>query len=86
MPIVFSRSMNNASLREYYAKCRALNHFRIKNNHNKFFIMLERNCTNVHSRTQLALQKSEPAGRIGDFGNFFNGLAKAHACFDRPEY
>ena len=37
---------------------------------------------------QLALQKSEPAGRIGDFNleNFFNGLAKAHACFDRPEY
>ena len=30
--------------------------------------------------------KSEPAGRIGDFGIFFYGLAKAHACFDRPEY
>ena len=28
----------------------------------------------------------EPAARIGDFGNFFNGLAKTHACFDRPEY
>ena len=48
--------------------------------------MLEHNCANVHSSTQLALQKSEPAGRIGDFGIFFNGLAKAHACFDRPEY
>ena len=27
--------------------------------------------------------KSEPAGRIGYFGNFFNGLAKGHACFDQ---
>ena len=26
---------------------------------------------------QLALQKWEPAGRIGDFGNFFNGFAKS---------
>ena len=77
MPIVFSRSVNNASRREYYAKCRALNHFRIKNKHNKFFIMLEHNCANVHSSTQLALQKSEPAGRIGDFENFFNGLANS---------
>ena len=25
----------------------------------------------------LALQKWKPAGRIGDFGNFFNGLAKS---------
>ena len=39
---------------------------------------MERNSINVHSNTrpQLALQKWEPAGRIGDFGNFFNGLAK----------
>ena len=39
--------------------------------------MLEHNCANVHSSTQLALQKSEPAGRIGDFENFFNGLANS---------
>ena len=40
--------------------------------------MLECNYINVHSDTRphLALQKWEPAGRIGDFGNFFNGLAK----------
>ena len=25
----------------------------------------------------LTLQKREPAGRIGDFRNFFNGLAKS---------
>ena len=41
--------------------------------------MLEGNSINVHSSTrpQLALQKWEPAGRIGDFGHFFNGLAKS---------
>ena len=40
---------------------------------------MERNSINVHSNTrpQLALQKWEPAGRIGDFGQFFNGLAKS---------
>ena len=43
-------------------------------------------CSFKHS-LQLALQKWEPAGRICDFGNFFNGLAKSpNACFDRPEY
>ena len=45
----------------------------LKNKHNKFFIMLERNSINVHSniRPQLAQQKWEPAGRKGDSGNFF---------------
>ena len=43
-----------------YSKCRLLSRFKIKNKHNKFFIMLE-----------LAPQKSEPAGRIDDFENFF---------------
>ena len=61
-----------------YSKCHALNGFKIKNKHNKFFIMLERNCVNVHSNFKhsplLALQKSEPAARIDDFENFFNGL------------
>ena len=43
-----------------------------KNKHNKFLIMIKRNSQNiyVHSNTQqLSLQ---PAGRIGDFGNFVN--------------
>ena len=35
-----------------YSKCRALNHFKIENKHNKVFIMLERNCLNVHSNTR----------------------------------
>ena len=35
-----------------YSKCRALNHFKIKNKHNKFFIILELNCVNVHSDTR----------------------------------
>ena len=47
-----------------------------KNKHNKFFIMLKRNSFNVHWKFG-ACQKWEPAGRIGDFGNFFNGLAKS---------
>ena len=34
-----------------YSKCRALNHFIIKNKH-KFFIMMERNYVNVHSNTR----------------------------------
>ena len=49
------------------------------NKRNKFFIMLERNSINAHSKTrpQLTLQKWESAGRIGDFGNFLNSLAKS---------
>ena len=41
--------------------------------------MLDHDSIHVHSniRPQLALQKCEPAGRIGDFGNFINGLAKS---------
>ena len=50
VPIVFSRSVNNAS--QSRSKCRALNHFKIKNKHNKFFIILELNCVNVHSNTR----------------------------------
>ena len=69
--IVFSRSVNIA--------CRSTqNSARYK--HNKLFIMLERNSVNVHSNQhspQLALQKWEPDGRIGDFGNFFNGFSKS---------
>ena len=35
-----------------YSKCCTLNRFKIKNKHNKFFIMLERNSVNVHSNTR----------------------------------
>ena len=53
VPIVFSRSVNNASQStSQYLKCRALNHFRIKNKRNKFFIILDLNCVNVHSNTR----------------------------------
>ena len=38
--------------------------------------MLERNSFNVHWKFG-ACQKWEPAGRIGDFGNFLNGFAKS---------
>ena len=38
--------------------------------------MLKRNSVNVHCKFG-ARQKWEPAGRLGDFGNFFNGLAKS---------
>ena len=55
-----------------------------KNKHNKFFIMLKRNSTNVHSNTLPsshckfgACQKWESAGRVGDFGNFLNGFTKS---------
>ena len=50
--------------------------------------MLKRNSINVYSnaRPQFALQKWEPAGRIGDFGIFLTVSLKAYACFDRPEY
>ena len=46
---------------------------------NKFFIMLERNSVNVHSNTPHSSHcKSEhPACRRGDFGHFFDGLAKS---------
>ena len=42
------------------SNCRALNYFKIKNEHNNFFIMLERNSVHVHSNKhspQLALKK-----------------------------
>ena len=47
-----------------------------KNKHNKFFMMLKRNSFNVHWKFGTC-QKWEPAGRIGDFGNFLNGFAKS---------
>ena len=45
-----------------------------KNKHNKFFIMLKRNSFKFLCKFS-ACQKLEPAGRIGDFGNFLNGFA-----------
>ena len=48
--------------------------------------MLEGKSINVHSNTrlQLALRKWEPAGYIGDIGNFFNGLAKSPRVLPVP--
>ena len=82
VPFVFSRlvniacrsTQNAARIKRFWRL-----HIDMKNKHNKFFIMLERNSINAHSKTrpQLTLQKWESAGRIGDFGNFLNGLAKS---------
>ena len=46
----------------------------VYNKHNNFFIMLERNSVNVHSNTRphLALQKWEPASRIGGWKFFLS--------------
>ena len=44
------QSFSEHRLQEY-SKCRALNHY-LKNKHNKFFIMLERNSVNVNSNTR----------------------------------
>ena len=58
-----------------YSKCRALNRFKIKNKHNKFFIMLERNSVNVHSNTRHSSHcKSE--NRLAVNVEIFNGLVK----------
>ena len=48
----------------------------IKNKHNKSFIMWIRNSFKILCKFG-ACQKLEPAGRIGDFGNFLNGFAKS---------
>ena len=69
-----------------YSKCRALNHFKIKNKHDKFFIMLELYSVNAHSNSRHSSHyKSEnrlAVQVILDFF-FFNGLAKAHAKYAR---
>ena len=39
-------------------------------------MMFKRNSFNVHWKFS-ACQKWDPAGRIGDFGNFLNGFAKS---------
>ena len=39
--------------------------------------MLKRNSINVHSHTRPLVKSREPAGRMGDFGNFLNGFAKS---------
>ena len=39
--------------------------------------MLKRNSINVHSHSRPLVKSREPAGRIGDFGNFLNGFAKS---------
>ena len=59
-----------------YSKCRALNRFKIENNHNKilYYIVASMFIQTLASASMLALQKTEPAARIDDFENFFNGL------------
>ena len=59
-----------------YSKCRALNRFKIKNKHNKFFIMLERNSVNVHLNTRHC-QHCKSQNRLAVWmilKIFFNGL------------
>ena len=49
--------------------------------------MLERNSVNVHSNTRQSYHcKSQNRLAVQVILEIFNGLAKAHACFDRPEY
>ena len=70
-----------------YSKCRALNRFKIKNKHNKEFIMLERNSVNVHSNTRHCQhRKSQNRLAVQMILKIFSRFtAKAHTCFDRPE-
>ena len=71
------QSFSEHRLQEY-SKCRALNHW-IKNKHNKFFIMLERDSVNVHSNTRHSSHyKSENwVAAYSWFWKFFNRLAKS---------
>ena len=71
------RSTQNAARIKRFLRLRiVIKPLNKKNKHNKFFIMLKRNSFNVHWKFG-ACQKWEPAGRIGDFGNFLNGFAKS---------
>ena len=81
VPFVFMniacRSTQNAARIKRFLKLHiVIKPLNKKNKHNKFFIILKRNSFNVHLKFG-ACQKWEPAGRIGDFGNFLNGFAKS---------
>ena len=39
--------------------------------------MLKRNSIDVNSHTRPLVKSQEPAGRIGDFGNFLNAFVKS---------
>ena len=69
------QSFSEQRFREY-SKCRALNRFKIENNHNKilYYIVASMFIQTLATASMLALQKTEPAARIDDFENFFNGL------------
>ena len=69
-------TQNAARIKRFLRLHIVIKPFNKKNKHNKFFIMLKRNSFNVHWKFG-ACQKWEPAGRIGDFGNFLNGFAKS---------
>ena len=57
----------------------------MKPKHNKFSIMLKRNSVNVHFLARqpgleiwfLSKVRTRPAGRIGEFGNFFIVFTKS---------
>ena len=83
VPIVFSRSVNiacrstqNAARIKRFLRLHIVIKPLHKKKHNKFHIILKRNSINVHCKFG-ARQTWEPAGRIGDFGHFFNGFAKS---------
>ena len=76
MNIACRSTQNAARIKRFLRLHIVIKPFNKKNKHNKFFIMLKRNSFNVHWKFG-ACQKWEPAGRIGDFGNFLNGFAKS---------
>ena len=48
-----------------------------KNKHDQSFIMLQRNSFEISLQIWHLSNKLEPAGRIGDFGNFWSRFAKS---------
>ena len=64
----------------------------MKPKHNKFSITLKRNSVNVHFLARqpgleiwfLSKVRTRPAGRIGEFGNFFIVFTKSHTYY--PTY
>ena len=75
MNIACRSTQNAARIKRFLRLHIVIKPFNKKNKHNKFFIMLKRNSFNVHWKFG-ACQKWEPAGRIGDFGNFLKGFAE----------
>ena len=76
MNIARRSTQNTARIKRFLRLHIVIKPLNKKDKHSKFFIMLKRNSFNVHWKFG-ACQKWEPAGRIGDFGNFLNGFAKS---------